>query len=634
MCGICGKTSHLGLSVTRDVEKMQTKLRHRGPDGDGVYYDSGIGVGMRRLSIIDVKGGDQPLYNEDRSVKVVTNGEIYNYVELTKELRARGHKFRTKSDCETIAHLYEEMGINFVKKLRGMFAIALWDKKSGMLVLARDRMGEKPIYYSLTAEGLVFASEMKAILTNKDVDRSISYEALDEYFHFYYVPEPKTVFENIKKLPAGFTLTFKLDSNELKLHRYWDPQEIKSTSNKDPVKTLRNEFATSCELTLRSDVAVGISLSGGIDSGSILSFTAPKYKDTLKAFSVGYKGEYDSDERQMAKELSSKFRVPFFEIAIDSDEMIRDFPQLIYDSDDPIADISAYAQSAIWKEARRNNVPVMLGGLGGDELFWGYSWPREATLLTEQKKTILSGEGFLFKITNNFLGTVGRRRIYDSNHPILSSIVTPRDQMVFFDQSIPFKQAESFIARLYHSSFKEKVSSQPSYKFLDSKFPWGNVERETMNKMAQVWLVSNCIALGDRLSMAASVELRSPFLDYKFIETVMSLRSLKGSHKLPPKYWFKKAMEKYVPKEVLERPKRGFTPPVAIWCRDLFRRYGKLLKHGYLVENRILDKKKLDKVIALSGVLPMYWYPMYQILLLEIWCREYIWNQKLGEISK
>ncbi len=592
MCGICGI---VGPGNSLQVRLMQQALRHRGPNGEGNTTSSQVNLAMRRLAIIDVAGGDQPLYNEDKSIEIVGNGEIYNYVELAKELKSKRHKLRTGSDIETVVHLYEDLGIKCVTKLRGMFALTLHDKIKHKVYLIRDRMGEKPLYYTFTKSGLVFASEMKALLQVRGIDKTLNHNSLDQFFHFYYIIEPATAFRHIHKLPAGNYLEIDIPTGETKLTKYWDAAQIQPTMDSNPTRRIKDEFAYACEIAMRSDVPVGISLSGGIDSGSILALCAPKYKAAMKAFSVGYAGTPPSDERQMAKDLAAKFKVEFFETEITTKDIVDFFPRLVWAADDPIADIASHSIYAVSHLARQHKVPVLLGGLGGDELFWGYPATNTATA---------------------------------ANIASLSSW-WPRRQFRYANPD-PASTGK-FITQLYTHQFRQQLNPPNLLRW-----PKITVELEmakhSLDLLRDWWLTSNCIVLGDRLSMASSIELRSPFLDYKLVETVLTSKLAVLAYKQPPKYWFKKAMAEILPDEVLNRPKQGFTPPVTDWLRGILAKYLPLTKNGFLAEQKILDANKLKLAVAAWQTLPMYWYDLYQIVLLEIWGREFVWDIPASEL--
>jgi asparagine synthase (glutamine-hydrolysing) len=594
MCGIAGKIYYPNKTIEKSILKdIQNELYHRGPDGMGEYVDQNVALTMRRLSIIDIEGGNQPLYNENKTISIVANGEIYNYVELQKTLKSKGHKFNSKGDIETIVHAYEEWGSNFISKLRGMFTFALYDINKNIVILARDRLGEKPLYYSETKDAIIFASELKALLKDGSVSRKLNWNAIDKYFHYYFIPEPETAFINIKKVPSGSLI--EIDTNKMihKLKIYWNPKTIRPINKADPTKIIKKTFSEACELTIRSDVAVGISLSGGMDSGSILSICAPKYKDRMKAFCVGYENAPSSDERGVAKQLADKFNVDFIEKELKTSSMVNNFPQLVFSADDPIADIASFAIYSVARLANDNKVKVILGGLGGDELFWGYPDTINAT----------------FANIKNVPDNTKDNPIFDYRNPN------------------PLLVGKS-LENLYHWIFSMRIKKLKDTRY--AKWPKSKskllISKHSMDLVRDIWLKSDPIALNDRLSMAASVEARSPFLDYKLLEAVLSSKLAVEGYKKPSKYWFKKAMEGVLPQKVMKRRKHGFTPPVDNWLRAIIERYKNYLKNGFLTSNKILNSNKLKQVLDDSIIIPKY--SLYQLILLEIWGREFVWGDE------
>ncbi len=596
MCGIAGIINFDNKPISkRDLKRMQKALYHRGPDGEGSAISQGVGLAMRRLSIIDVKGGGQPLFNEDKTIEIIGNGEIFNYLELQKQLKLKGHKLRTGSDIETAIHAYEEWGPSAVKRFQGQFALALHDKIKKRVFIFRDRLGEKPLYYTEIDATFAFASEMKALITLPNIDRTLNYKAIDLFFHYYFIPEPITAFEKINKLQAGSYMVLDYKNKTKKQIIYWDPEKIIPTKTKDPAKGIKEAFAQACSLTLRSDVPVGISLSGGIDSGAILAFSAPQYKSTMNAFSIGYEGKPPSDERELAKKLAKQFKVNFIESEIKTKEVVKHFPKLVWDCDDPIADIAAHSIYEVSKIARKHGVKVLLGGAGGDELFWGYPSTIEAT-----KKNIKNYSGLGKFMKKEFL--------YENPNP---------------------ESTGKIISALYSKNFKDKTDKENFRKPLEkvrTKTQVG-IAKKSIDLVRDIWLKSDVVTLGDRMSMAASIELRCPFLDYKLTETALLSKKNVESYKLGQKYYFKKAMEGILPEEVMNRPKRGFTPPVGTWIFAIIKEYSHLLKNGFLVKEGILDKNKLQLLSTVLKNLPTY--TTYQMLVMEMWGRQYVMSEKI-----
>jgi asparagine synthase (glutamine-hydrolysing) len=596
MCGICGIVARHPLA-DRDrerVARMNAAMVHRGPDGDGAFDDANVAMAMRRLSIIDLAGGWQPLYNEDRTLALVANGEIYNFVELRSQLESRGHRFATGSDCETIVHLYEEHGTDCVCRLRGMFAFALWDGRRRRLMLARDRMGEKPLYLHERDGQLLFASELKALLRSGAVPFELNAPAINLYFHYQYVPEPPTPIEGVHKLPAGHLLTVDTEDWRLTQTCYWRMEDAPPIDD-DPAAAIRAELEAVSELVIRSDVPVGVALSGGLDSSAIAALAVRKYPGKMHAFSVGYPGRPTYDERAAARELADHLGMPLHEIELGVDDMTACFPDLVGWRDDPIADISGYGYYSVAKLAREHDVPVMLQGQGGDELFWGYSWVRQAVAESMQK--------------------AARRR--EPGGPSADSPAA----MVFYDLAPDFRMARDGAADLFTKQFAETCRGvDPCGPFTFAQ-PWPRVDLRMTRLICDTYLAENGIAQGDRLSMASSVELRLPLVDYRLVETVIGLRKTHPDHEQAPKAWLKAAMAGVLPESVLDRPKQGFAPPLRTWHNAIFAAYGTLLEDGDLVRAGVLRPEAARALAAgpfpRGAVVPL----SFKALVLEYWCR-------------
>ena len=627
MCGICGLISNEVTSF--DIEKvraMNNQMINRGPDGEGFYFNDCVALAMRRLSIIDLTTGWQPLYNEDHSLVLVFNGEIYNYIELRANLEKAGHVLDTKSDGETILHLYEDYGLDFVQYLRGMFAIALWDKNQRRLIIARDRMGEKPLYFFINKKSLIFASELKAILKSGLIDFKLNPIAIDLYFHYGYIPEPLTPIYGVKKLDAGHILEISTTPWEIKDHTYWrmeDAEPIEGNAS----DIIRKKLDEISEIVIRSDVPVGVALSGGIDSGAIATLASRKYPGAMQTFSVGYPGHPPCDEREQARALAKELNIPVHDVELRAEDLVSIFPKLVYWRDDPIADISGYGYYALSKAAHEANVPVLLQGQGGDELFWGYGWVKEAVELTMLKKRVTEGFDIpaflklLMKEPN--LKSMFKRLI--SNPRFLYSLLernrSQKANSFYFMQITPdFNQATGYARNIYGSDFSEQISSQTPFDIFSFTHPWEDIEIKMTKLICDTYLRENGIAQADRLSMASSVELRLPLVDYQLVETIIGLRKSSPDSHLPLKAILKEALQGILSNEVLNRPKRGFSPPTHEWYNGLFATYGSQVADGLLVEKGVLNikaAKQLSKGIPYTGVHPI----SFKALVLEMWYR-------------
>ena len=638
MCGIAGIVSKVPDVDVRAVSVMQDALRHRGPDGAGEFHDDHICVAMRRLSIIDPEGGMQPFYSEDRSIVLIANGEIYNFVELRSDLEARGVRLRTKSDCEVILHLYQKYGTDCIHRLRGMFAFAIWDSREQRLVLARDRMGEKPLYLYENDEKIIFASEMKALLASGHVPFELEPASVNLYFHYQFVPEPRTALKRVKKLPAAHMMIVDVAPWRVREVRYWSMEDAPKLRG-DPAELIRARLDEVMRIVIRSDVPVGVALSGGIDSSAVTALAARHYPGSLSAFSVGYPGRPASDERSKAAAFARHLGLPFHDIELSTDDMVAGFAKLVLDRDDPVADISGYGYYAVMRLAREHGVPVMIQGQGGDELFWGYPWLQDAARISRMKylrmvKRIpgaIAAFGDPAKLITAAPWRVrswgalrkGIRAAWEEYRAYQSS---PGDRLVFYDLTPDFRNAVEDLPALYSPAFLDAVrqsgrEADPYHLFTKAQ-PWPETGPLITRLICETYLLGNGVTQGDRLAMASSVEMRLPLLDYRLVETVIGLRKTHVDHHLPQKFWLKQAVARDLPKEVLNRPKQGFTPPVGDWYLALRDAYGGSVDDGFLVNAGVLTQKaghSLSKTYYTKGtVAPL----SFKTLVLETWCRQ------------
>lgn len=634
MCGIAGAvgTEPLTREVLQQVSRMSRRLIHRGPDGEGSFHAGPVAMAMRRLSVIDLQGGQQPLFNEDRSLVLVANGEIYNHIELRDTLRSQGHSFRTGSDCEVIVHLYERYGLDCVQHLRGMFAFALWDAPRRRLMLARDRMGEKPLYLAERGGVLYFASELKGLMAAGGIPFSLDAAAIDLFFHYSYVPEPWTPVRGVRKLPAAHVLTYDAGSGQQQESCYWRMEDAPALRG-DPVELIRNELESICELIVRSDVPVGIALSGGLDSSAIAAMASRKYPGKMQAITVGYAGNSQHDEREDARAFAQVLGMPFHAVELRARDVAASFPELTQWLDDPIVDISAFGSYSVMKAARSLGIPVMLQGHGGDELFWGYPWVRQAAMQTQRKldgwtagkprlldylSLTLPSYWNLWGITQWLKSGVG---LQESWALYARDRLSPQEQVVFYDLAPDFRLARKELPSLYPVRFQEELRGTNPYSLFTFTHPWPQVDVLLTKLICQTYLVENGIAQGDRLSMASSVELRLPLIDYRLVETVIGLRKATPDHTFPPKAWLREALKHVVPDWVMNRQKRGFTPPLWEWHQALFEAHGHQLVEGQLVKAGVI---RPEGALALSKgpYPPEAGSPMsFKALTLEFWYR-------------
>jgi asparagine synthase (glutamine-hydrolysing) len=642
MCGIAGIVSHRPIEAGEiaALGAMNNRLRHRGPDGEGHFTAANVALAMRRLSIIDLAGGWQPLYNEDRSLVIVANGEIYNYVELRKQLEERGHRLTTSGDIETILHLYEEHGLDCVQYLRGMFAFALWDSRRRRLVLARDRMGEKPLYLYESDRGLVFASEMKALIASGLVPFELDPNAIDLYFHYQYVPEPMTPLKGVRKLDAAHLLTVDTDPWRVEERCYWRMEDAPPIDG-DPATLIREQLETVSELVIRSDVPVGVALSGGLDSSAIAALAQKKYPGTMHAFSVGYPGAPENDERADARRLANCLGMPFHDVELDTASMVEFFPELVLMRDDPIADVSGYGYYAVSKLAREHGVPVLLQGQGGDELFWGYPWLAEAARESKRKYALrdqralaalphylgisLPRGGSRYEFAQWALTFAGLRPGWQSFRRDRAS---EAEQFVFYDLVSDFAIAKETTRNVYSKLFCEQLNGSRVGELFTFAHPWPNVDVTVTRLICDTYLRENGVTQGDRLSMASSIELRLPLLDHRFVETVIGLRKTQSDVSRPPKDWLKASLSGLLPDWVMKRRKRGFTPPVTEWHNALSVAYGGSLSDGYLSQSNVFSQEGA-RLLA-TGSLPDATFS-FKAIVLEQWCRQISLEATYGE---
>jgi asparagine synthase (glutamine-hydrolysing) len=624
MCGICGiydfeEQRPIDKQV---IEAMLRVIRHRGPDDDGRLIDKNLAIGMRRLSIIDLVSGDQPIYNEERSIAVVFNGEIYNYRELTPQLEKQGHKFTTASDTEVIVHLYEQYGPECIHWLRGMFAFALWDKKNRRLLIARDRLGIKPLYYVLAGNRLVFASEIKAILQHPGIQAKLDLESLSHFLSLKYVPSPQTLFKGIVSLPPGHLLS--CDSNGVEIRRYWDLKfdiaDNGAKSEEEYAEELEALIKESVKLRLRSDVPFGAFLSGGVDSSTIVALMSEFLNEPVKTFSVGFNSrEKESDELPFARLIADKFQTSHHEVLIRPDDFIDLAHKVTWHLDQPIADQATIATYMLSKLAARH-VKMVLSGEGGDELFAGYAR--------------YAGERF-FPFVKHLPKTFKSLALSMSNR--LSGLHRPKialyalcqaDESARFTNWFPLFNWDKK-ARLMSDDLKNSLLDPTSNDVFGEQLARTDA-RQTLNRMLYVdtklWLPDHLLLRGDKLSMAASLEARVPLLDHKLVEFAAALPPHMKLNGLKRKYLLKKVSQPLLPAEIINRKKQGFPIPISAWFRKEARSFVKdtlspsAIKSRGLFNGAYVDKlfKEHESGFADHGNL------LWGIMSIEIWLRLFV----------
>jgi asparagine synthase (glutamine-hydrolysing) len=626
MCGIAGMvTTGRFADCDKDLLKRMTRaLYHRGPDGEGYYFDEQAGLGHRRLSIIDLEAGKQPMCNEDGSIWVTFNGEIYNYLDLRKDLLAKGHQFKTESDTEVIVHLYEELGAGFSEKLRGMFAIGLWDKRAKQLILTRDRVGKKPLYYAVIDGALYFTSEMKALLQVPGFNRDIDCEALSDYFSLLYVPAPKSIFKSVRKLKPAHYLVF--DDRGTREICYWDlsfdQTEIKS--EQQWCDQFLAAYQEAVQLRLRSDVPLGAFLSGGVDSSSVVALMHQINGNRVTTCSVGF-DEKAYDESAAAAEFASSLNTDHHEETVRADAMsILD--KLVWHYDEPFADSSAVPTYYVSQAARRH-VTVALSGDGGDENFAGYRRYLHDCLQYQARSFFPKGVrrpvfGMLgqwypkldwaprFLRAQATFRELARGDVEGYFYSI--SATKPENKGVLLSddlqRSLNGYETIALFEDYYHRP--EKADHLSRLQYLDIK----------------TYLVDDILVKVDRASMANSLEVRCPLLDHVLMELIARMPSSIKLRGRVGKYIFKKSLERVLPRKILTRPKKGFGVPVAEWFRkDLREMAAELLLHGDPMG--VLNSKGVADLWNRhqSGIRD-FSTPLWAVLMFRLWQESYFKN--------
>ena len=617
-------------------------MAHRGPDGSGVYTDSHIQFGHTRLAIIDLtESGHQPMTHGDGHYVITYNGEVYNYQELRAELEAKGERIISRSDTEILLAAYKVWGRECVAHFRGMFAFALWDEREKSLFLARDRCGEKPLFYYRDDQCLAFASELKGLLPLLSSRPSLNLSVVDMYLHYQYTPEPFTLLHGVHKVPAGHTLMLSLDNWYAEPVRYWSVEEQANISGL-PIDTpgilrcIREGLEEAVKLNLRSDVPVGVALSGGVDSGAIAALAQKHSSEPIHAFSVGYPGRPPYDERAQAQSLARQLGMIVHEVELPVGNFVDFFPELVRIMDEPIADPAAFGHYSVPKAAADHGVKVLLSGLGGDELFWGYPWVTE-TVATNQ--TLATSRAF--KAVGSVMALPGIQRVLKNmaHHFTLPSLgqhwvsqlcgagssLRPGHQLYFYEAEPHFKDAFRAKTAIYGPAMRT-VSDQNPFRPTDiGPRKAEQISAAVIRMLFNTWLVSNCLSLGDRVSMGVGVETRLPFLDVRFIELVMAIRNKQPDHALGQKAWLRMALKGVLPEEVLTRPKAGFRPPIQEWLLGVITRYGDRLPNGTLTKVGVLNGEKVNTILP---DMPRRGWPelffLYKLVLLDMWWREVV----------
>ena len=623
MCGIAGMVSAAaGERIEASViHRMCQAIVHRGPDDEGLFVKDGTGLGMRRLSIIDLSGGHQPVFNEDRTVWVVFNGEIYNFPELREDLLKRGHHFYTHSDTEVIVHLYEEMGADCVTKLRGMFAFALYDERRRKLLMARDRLGKKPLHYALQGPRLLFGSEIKSILTVAPELASVNNEALLQYMYFGYVPDPLTAFTKIQKLPPGHLLEF--ESGKIDVRQYWDLPQYGThppRGEEECLEEMEHRLAEAVRIRLISDVPLGAMLSGGTDSSTVVALMARASSKPVKTFAIGFRDQ-DFNEAHYARIVADKFGTDHHELIVEPN-VLETVETLTSSLEEPFGDSSMLPTYYVSCLARKH-VTVALSGDGGDEIFAGYdrygvhlrrkaferipSWARR--FYREQVYPRLPGD------------IRGKKFSYNVSLPWRERYVDGISFVPSFEREMPLLSDE-FRAVLRESGNPEDVM----YRYFD-KAPAEDPVSQMLYVDTKTYMVADILTKVDRMSMATSLEVRVPLLDHVFVEWATRLPVDWKIRDGKQKYILRKLAERVgVPREVLYRPKQGFAMPLVHWMKHELKELitsvlldPRTLQRGYFEARgvrRLLDEHFRGRRNHSGRI--------WRLLMFELWHRNYL----------
>lgn len=622
MCGIAGivYADPARPASEATLHSMCDVIRHRGPDDRGVYIDGSAGIAMQRLSIIDVSGGHQPIFNEDRSCAVILNGEIYNHLDVRRELERRGHRYTTRSDTETVLHAYEEYGSRCVEHLRGMFAIAIWDTKRRRLFLARDRMGKKPLYYSVAGTGddsrLVFGSELKVILAHPDIARRLDEQALVDYVAWGYVPDPRSIYEGISKLPPAHTLVF--EGGKVALEKYWDvsfAKEEKLARENDYVDRTLEILDDAVRIRLMSEVPLGAFLSGGTDSSIVVALMARNSSTAVKTFSIGFE-EKEYSELEYARRVARHFQTEHHEEVVRPDAE-NDVPALVRQFDEPFADSSMIPTYYVSRSARRH-VTVALSGDGGDEFFAGYMRYIDPANVRAVERIPVSIRNALFAPVAHMLpgGARGIDRLRD--------MLGTADEQYLRRMTRGFTSVHSMV---FEDAIARRVDTDPSHvaaPFLAAASAGTDTLSRRQYLDIHTYLAGDILSKVDRTSMMVSLECRAPLLDHVLAEFAVTIPPALRIRGMTTKYLLKKVAERLMPAEMVYRPKMGFAIPVTHWLRGQWMARSndliigpRALERGIFRESylhRVIDEHQTGKRDNSSII--------WSLMMLELWFRE------------
>jgi asparagine synthase (glutamine-hydrolysing) len=625
VCGIAGIARNDGADVDQELlRRMCDAIRHRGPDDDGFYFNGPVGLGMRRLAIIDLKSGRQPIHNPDRTAWIVFNGEIYNYRELRSKLEKLGHLFYTNSDTEAIVHAYDRYGTDCLRHLRGMFAFAIWDERTQELFVARDRVGKKPLLYAQVNDKLVFASEFSALLLHPDISREIDAEALHQYLSFMCVPAPLTAYRAIRKLEPGHWLKWK--KGAIKIERYWQPDFSKKIkiSEEEAGERAIEILREAVRLRLISEVPLGAFLSGGIDSSAVVALMSQESIEPIKTFSIGFE-EQDFSELHHARRVAEHVGADHHEFIVRPDAL-EVLPTLVERYGEPYADSSAIPTYYVARETR-NHVTVALNGDGGDECFAGYERYAAMRLAERYHK----------------LPAMLRKSLIDQVVQTLPTSETERSRLrdaKRFIQAASLPKVERYLrwvsvfdgemkSALYADEFHRRMDQQSSAALLEPWFAMANgsgVVDAALLADTMTYLPNDLLVKVDIATMAVSLEARSPFLDHEVIEFAASLPEKLKLRGLTTKYLLKRVLRRLLPSENLQRRKMGFGVPIGHWFRGrLYAFLRETILSDKALKRGLFKPEVVRRLVELhAGGERDYSHQLWTLLMLELWFQRFI----------
>lgn len=622
MCGICGIFDQRGRPIDQSLlTSMMEVISHRGPDGSGIYTSNGIGLGHRRLSIIDLEGGSQPIANEDFTVQVVFNGEIYNYVELAEELEGKGHCFRTRSDTEVIVHAYEEWGPECVTRFNGIFAFALWDEPRQQVLLARDHFGVKPLYYTQLGTRLLFASEIKALLTDPECPREVDIHALGQLFTLHYVPSPDTLFRNIHKLPAAHLML--VSSAGVSIRRYWNwtPHPRKRFREEDLIAEYQFLIEDAVRLQMRSDVPVGLFLSSGIDSSALLAIMRKYTHGPVHTFTIGFEEGEQTNEIDDARQIAGRFGADHDEMLLSPRDYELYYSRYLWDLEEPVGNEPAAAFYFVSHIARKK-VKVVLCGQGADEPWAGYK--RYVGVKLSQLYSRLPR-----LLTDKCFGPMVEA--FSSNERLRRGVASLQER----DSVTRFLKIHSF----YNSAMKERLF-QPWIKaeiedgLEDARCAISRLHADVahLDALSQILyidtrasLIDDLLMVADKTAMANSLEARVPYLDYRLVQFAESLPPHLKLNGFCGKYLHKKAIEKWLPKKTVYARKKGFPNPMHKWFRGRMRGYVQELLSSSSAVSKFFDTNYIRHLLAEheSGRRD-YMRHIHLLISFELWHQHFI----------